>query len=241
MEEQAQPQPTSTQPISSSPVPAKPIKKPYIIVVAFAFLLMAGGLAYLGYQNYQLQQKLDSLAIQQNNQTTVSPSPAAKAGMLTFTGTVLPVSFNYSNKLKVYESTRADQGFGYGIHVAYDYPDRPPRFLHIDDVSPNYLDNLVKLKVGEKYQNTTVTEIDIVATRLEDMDISGQQAKAYEWNMLWEIPGPVREYYIPFEDKYIRIRFTYSNVTGTDTDNQMYTFDYVTAFDEIISYFRLSN
>ncbi|MBI4028878.1 MAG: hypothetical protein HY376_00755 [Candidatus Blackburnbacteria bacterium] len=241
MEEQGQPQPVSAQSASTCPVPIKQNNKLLITIAGLVFLLMAGGLIYLGYQNYQLQQRLDQLSKQQNNQIITSPTPTAKGEVSTFTGTVLPVSFEYSNKLKVYESTRPDQGFGEGIHVAYDYPDNPPRFLHIDNTLPPYFGELAKLKVGEKYQDKTITEEDIIATRLSDKTIGGKQATSYEWNKQWELPGPVREYFISFNDKYVRIRLTYSNVTGANTDNPMYTFDYVTAFDQIISTFRFSD
>ena len=238
MEEQALPQPASSQPTTTPPAPVKQSNKLLIPVAASVFVLMAGGLVYLGYQNYQLQQRLDLLSQQQSNQITVSPTPTAKSEVSTFTGTVLPISFEHSNKLKVYESTSPDQGFGEGIHVVYDYPDNPPRFLHIDNTLLPSFGELAKLKVGEKYQDKTITEEDIIATRLSDKTMGGKQATSYEWNKQWEIPGPVREYFIPFNDKYVQIRLTYSNVTGANTDNPMYTFDYVTAFDQILSTFK---
>ncbi len=238
MEEKPQTQPASNQPISSPQVPAQQNNKPLMIISILVFLLMAGGLVYLGYQNYQLQQRLDQLSKQQDNQIMTSPTPTAEGEISTFIGTVLPVSLEYSNKLKVYEGIKPDQGFGEGIHVVYDYPDNPPRFLHIDNTLPSYFEELAKLKVGEKYQDKTITEEDIIATKLSDKTIGGEKAMSYEWNKLWEVPGPVREYFIPFHDKYVRIRLTYSNVTGANTDNPMYAFDYVTAFDQILSTFK---
>jgi len=80
MEEQSAPQPAITQPVFPSPVPVRQINKSLVIVISLVFLLMAGGLVYLGYQNYQLQQKLNRLLEQQvqpsPTPTTSSPSSA---------------------------------------------------------------------------------------------------------------------------------------------------------------------
>ena len=80
MEEQSQRQPVSTQPVSTPQIPVKRDNISLIIVFVLVFLLMAGGLVYLGYQNYQLQQKLNQLLGQQANQTQPSPSPLEISG-----------------------------------------------------------------------------------------------------------------------------------------------------------------
>lgn len=74
MEEQPKSQPVSNQPISPPQVPVKQNNKPLMIIAILVFLLMAGGLVYLVYQNYQLQQRLDQLLEQQ-----ISPSPSPTA------------------------------------------------------------------------------------------------------------------------------------------------------------------
>ena len=78
MEEQTLSQPTPTSPVSSPAVPVKQTSKSLIVVTILVFLLMAGGLVYLGYQNYQLQQKLNQLLGQQAN----VPQPTPEAGTI---------------------------------------------------------------------------------------------------------------------------------------------------------------
>ena|SRR3990172_2996912 len=56
-------------------VPLKQSNKSLVVVVALFFVLMAGGLVYLGYQNYRLQQRLSSLLEQQQSQIQQAPSP----------------------------------------------------------------------------------------------------------------------------------------------------------------------
>lgn len=79
MEEQSQVQPQENQPISPPQDPVKHRSKLSIIFFALAFLIMAGGLIFLGYQNYQLRLKTNQ--IQQENHTlkkrlsTPSPTP----------------------------------------------------------------------------------------------------------------------------------------------------------------------
>lgn len=75
MEEQAQSESAPTQPTSVSPIPVKQNNKSLIIAFVLVFLLMASGLVYLGYQNYQLQKRLDQLLGQQ-----ISPSPTPTTG-----------------------------------------------------------------------------------------------------------------------------------------------------------------
>lgn len=79
MEEQTQSQSVSAQPSSTSPIPVKQNNKPLTIATILIFLFMAGGLVYLGYQNYQLQQKLSQLLEQKANQNQPLPSPTASS------------------------------------------------------------------------------------------------------------------------------------------------------------------
>lgn len=128
-----------------------------------------------------------------------------------------------------------------GIRVVYDYPDNAPRFLHIDTTLPAYFDELRKLNIGDIYQDKEITEEDIIATRLPNVNIAGKITLVYEWNKRWEIPGPVRDYYLPYQDGYIHIRTTYSNVTPVDANNPMYLFDYVSAFNKILETLEFTN
>ena len=77
MEEQTHPQPAPTQPITTSPVPKKQNNKSLVVIAAIVFLLMTGGLVYLGYQNYQLQQRFIQLLEQRAVQNQAAPSPTA--------------------------------------------------------------------------------------------------------------------------------------------------------------------
>src|SRR3990167_9297602 len=96
MEEQVQPQPLPVKPTSSWPVLTKQSNKPLMIFVAFVFLLMAGGLIYLGYQNYQLQSKIDTLLQEKAGQTT----PASSSGLLTSPSPEPTANWNtYSSQL----------------------------------------------------------------------------------------------------------------------------------------------
>lgn len=92
MEEQSAPQPVVTQPSPSFPVPTKHNTKPLAIIAVLVFILMAGGLVYLGHQNYLLQQKLNKLLEQQSDQTQPSPTPTTDSGM-----GVLPSGWNYKS------------------------------------------------------------------------------------------------------------------------------------------------
>ena len=76
MEEQNQPQPVSAQTASTSPVPIKQNNKLLITIAGLVFLLMAGGLVYLVYQNYQLQQELKQLKITIASKIESKPTPA---------------------------------------------------------------------------------------------------------------------------------------------------------------------
>jgi len=236
---------SSTNPALVNKPAIPPQTKTGLMMPVLLTVLVSG--AIFGFGGYYLgkQSSLsNSSAIQ--NKTETFPSPTTQSienvsDLATFTGTILPVSFEHSSKLKVYEGTKADQGFGVGIHVVYDYPDNPPRFLHVDSTLPTNFEDLKKLNVGEKYQDKTITEEDITATRLVDKTIGEKSALIYEWNKLWEIPGPVRDYFIPYQNSYLHIRATYSNTLPSNDNNPMYTFDYVSAFDQILSTFKFTN
>jgi hypothetical protein len=74
MEEQIQPQSTAA-PLSPTPtVPLKQSNKPLIVAVIFVFLLMAGGLVFFGYQNYQLRKQISQVK-PSGNSTAGTPSP----------------------------------------------------------------------------------------------------------------------------------------------------------------------
>lgn len=236
---------SSTNPVIVIQPTVPPQTKTNLMMRILVTILLSG--AVFGFGGYCLgkQSSLPKPPTLQSK-TEVSPSPTSQSientsDLATFTGTVLPVTFQHSSKLKVYEGTKTDQGFGVGIHVAYDYPDNPSRFLHIDRTLPTNFEDLKRLKVGDKYQDKTITEEDITATRLEDRAIGGKSALVYEWNKLWEIPGPVRDYFIPYQNNYLRIRATYSNTLPSSDGNPMYTFDYVSAFDQILSTFKFTN
>lgn len=77
MEVQSPTQPETIQQPSTPPVPVIQNSKPLIIAATLVFLLMAGGLVYLGYQNYQLQQRLNQLLEQQTNQIQPTPTPTS--------------------------------------------------------------------------------------------------------------------------------------------------------------------
>lgn len=76
MEEQAQTQPAPSPAPSTSPISVRQTSKPLIIIITLIFLLMAGGLVYLAYQNYQLQRKLNQLLEQQTNLPQGNSTPA---------------------------------------------------------------------------------------------------------------------------------------------------------------------
>ncbi|KKU88263.1 MAG: hypothetical protein UY16_C0010G0019 [Candidatus Gottesmanbacteria bacterium GW2011_GWA2_47_9] len=106
MEEQPTPQPVATQPSPSSPVPIKQNSKPLTKAAVPVFLFMAGGLAYLGYQNYQLQQQLNSLLEQKTNQTISFSTPASSSGLtsspdpsISWTKITANSSTTYTNEL----------------------------------------------------------------------------------------------------------------------------------------------
>lgn len=234
--EQTLPQQPETNP-QPTPVPMKPKGNKMSIIKTLTIFLLIGIIAYLVYQNYQLKQQLYKQQSEQAT-TTATPSPISSKDVntKTFNGTVLPISFQYSSALRIYEVDKEGQGFGKGIHVVYDYPDNPPRYLHIDNTSPSYFDELKKLSVGQTYQDISVTDQEVVATRLPDIAVNNLTTLAFEWNERPENGGPIREYFVPFGTKYqyLHIIMTYSNVTGTNDSNPMYTFDYVTAFDQIL-------
>jgi len=72
MKEQPQTQLTPTQPAPTQAMSVKQNYKLLIVIAAFLFLLMTGGLIYLGYQNYQLRQRLNKA--QENVGSSLSPS-----------------------------------------------------------------------------------------------------------------------------------------------------------------------
>ncbi len=92
MEEQLSTQLEAAQPTPTSPVSVKQNNKLLIIIAVLVFLFMAGGLVYLGYQNYQLQQKLNKLLEQQSDQTQSGPTPTTGPGT-----SVLPSGWNYKS------------------------------------------------------------------------------------------------------------------------------------------------
>jgi hypothetical protein len=83
MEGQSTTQSETTELVPDTPPSSKERNKPLTLLAILVFLLMAGGLVYLGYQNYQLQQKLNGLVAQQastdiEEQTAESVIPAYK-------------------------------------------------------------------------------------------------------------------------------------------------------------------
>jgi hypothetical protein len=106
MEEPTPAKPASNQTNSSSQVPVKRNNKPLIIAIILIFLLMAGGIVYLGYQNYQLQQRLDLLLKQQTDQSQsistptpapTSPTPNSTLNWKTYTDPTHNFTIKYPN------------------------------------------------------------------------------------------------------------------------------------------------
>jgi len=76
MDERTQAELTLNQPLSAPKASAKQNYKLLIVIACLFYLLMAGGLSYLGYQNFQLQQKLNQFLLQEDvNQASLTPSP----------------------------------------------------------------------------------------------------------------------------------------------------------------------
>lgn len=109
MEEQAQTQPTPTQPALNPAVPVKQNNKTLIIAALFVFLLMASGLVYLGYQNYQLQQKVVQLSGQQTDQGKSTLNPTASPTLPTLDQTANWET--YTNQEKGYSIKYPKEGF----------------------------------------------------------------------------------------------------------------------------------
>lgn len=105
MEEQTQSQSVPTQPASVSPILIKQGNKSLIITSVLVFLLMAGGLVYLGYQNYQLQQKLNQLLDNRVGEIQVTPTPT------TVTET------NSTNNWRIY----TNEARGYSLQYPLDW------------------------------------------------------------------------------------------------------------------------
>ncbi len=142
MEEQSESQPVRPQPTPPPPVPAKTNIKRLTIVAVLIFLLMAGGLVYLGYQNYQLQQKLNQLLEQQANQgqsvstpteTLTSPTPDPTINWKTYTDSThnftmkYPSNYVISGKLaNSLETWKAGQGI---VIINSNDPAKPRIFI----------------------------------------------------------------------------------------------------------------
>lgn len=109
MQEQTPSQPVSDQQIPTSPVPVKQNNKPSIKVAVLVFLLMAGGLVYLGYQNSQLQQKVNQLSKQQTDQGQPTLSPTTSPTSSTPDQTANWET--YTNQEKGYSIKYAKEGF----------------------------------------------------------------------------------------------------------------------------------
>ena len=108
MEEQSATQPETGQPIPTSPASLKQNNKSSIVVMVLVFVLMAGGLVYLGYQNDQLQQRLNQLLDQQANQIKPSPTPTSTQTSPTIDQ---ETSWNTYNNTKYNYSLKFPQSF----------------------------------------------------------------------------------------------------------------------------------
>ena len=86
MEEQAQTQSSLNQEIPQTSISTKQISKLFIITSFLVFLLMAGGLIYLGYQNYLLQQELNQALEQKTDKSITSVIPSTKSSPTTIIG-----------------------------------------------------------------------------------------------------------------------------------------------------------
>ena len=111
MEEQAQSQPVPAKPPTIPPVSGKQTNRPLIAIAILVFLLMAGGLVFLGYQNYQLQSKIDTLLQEKAGQTTpapssgllTSPSPEPTANWNTYSSQLYGFSIKYPKTISKYQ------------------------------------------------------------------------------------------------------------------------------------------
>lgn len=74
MEEQAQSQPAPTPPVSTPTIPVKQTGKPLVIFAVLVFILMTGGLVFLGYQNYQLKKQISQVQSSGNPTAGTVPS-----------------------------------------------------------------------------------------------------------------------------------------------------------------------
>ena len=115
MEEQIPTQPVPAQPVSTPPAPVKQNNKLLIIIASLVFLIMAGGLVYLRYQNYQLQQRIDELLKEKVGQSSfetqsnslLSPTPDLTSTRKTYTKKEYKLSFKYPPGFTIEEG-----GFG---------------------------------------------------------------------------------------------------------------------------------
>ena len=244
MEEQSAPQPTITQP-ASSPAPVKQSIKPLIIVVGLVFLLMTGGLVYFGYQNYQLQQKLNQLQEQQTSQIQSSPSslPASQTAMSgkLYTDPFSAFTFNYPDNFVVqggiYQGQYYNKELLITLQVAGTESYRPTNQLSVVTRKTSgldtFLDDFYSLKVGEIWSTPNFAP---KYTRIADSVIGG--ITVHNYSQSGDSEGEDRMTILNKNGKYYVLTYGSENPGNLQPDSPEYGVDFAKAFNQVFSSFR---
>lgn len=227
MEEQPLSQLTPNQSTPTPPVPVKQTNKALIVTALLVFLLMTGGLVYLGYQNWQLQQRLNQLLEQQADQAqptlspTVppsSPTPDQTTNWQTYTSEVLGITVGYPD---TWYLTKCGPG-----EAALLNPNTRPQCAG-EPYEPIHFFADNKIQSESEFIASLGTEFKLTP-RSDLLDISVEHQK-YLVEKIQPAPGP---------DSFIEIRVPLSNGSL-----KIYVFDtqYEEIADQILSTFKSLN
>lgn len=245
MEEQSQSQPISTP---TSPIPTVPIKqknKSLIVIVVLVFLLMVGGLVYLGYQNFTLQQKLNQLLAQQINQTqpNLSPSPIPQTNInnKSYTDPFKTFAFNYPDNFVVqggiYQGGYDDKELLITLQVAGTESYRPANQLSITTRKTSgldtFLDDIYSLNIGDFWSNPNFSPR---YTRIADSMIGG--LIAHNYSQSGDTEGQDRMTILNKNGKYYVFMYDSQNPSNLQQNSPEYGVDFAKAFELVFSSFR---
>ena len=213
--------------------------------MGIVFLLMAGGLVYLGYQNYHLQQKLNKLLEQQTNQIqpSASPSPASQTAMSgkSYTDPFNAFTFDYPDNFLVqggiYQGGYDNKELLITLQVAGIESYRPTNQLSIATRKTSGLDtflgDIYSLKAGETWSNPNFAP---KYTRIADSSIDG--ITVHNYSQSGDAEGQDRMTILNKNGKYYVFMYGSKNPSNLQPGSPEYGVDFAKAFEQVFSSFR---
>ena len=239
--------PGQNQPIHSEDQPGQ--AKKIVSILAIVIALFAFGIG-----GYLLGTNRNQTNIQQSPTSSIStPQPSSSNNVVStvnstiadwkiYTSDELKLLFKYPQNFRVSDFYKSN---AYPKSITLDFNQTEgasARWLRIEKIDAKDIQYLLNLQIGKSYKDPTITEIDVLTTRLPNQKIAGIDSYIFETNQGWEIPGPIKKILIPRDNSFYSVTITYSNLSnynliplGPDKD-----VDYVKIFDQVLSTFQFN-